>query len=123
MTEVKRLNLHQILKQVSLDMSDALLYIHYEQIDEKNHKSLNSLVHYLQDIGQTEVAELLNQHAHYLEFFKPMEAMKLYHLINDHSVAINATLVYAGLENQEAEHKIKKDFLPKEVLNHIKQLH
>lgn len=118
MTEVKRLNLHQILKNASKDIDDALLYIHYEQIDEKNHKSLTNLTHYLNDIGQSEVAELLNQHAHYLEFFKPVEAMKLYHLINEHSVAINATLVYQGLENEDAEVRIRQEFLPKPNLNH-----
>lgn len=118
MSSVKQLNIHQILVGLTTHSTEAILYIHYEQVDEKNHKSLLALVNYLSEAGETQVAELLHHHSHYLIFSKQVEALRVYHLINGHSVAINATLVFAGLENEQAENKIKELFYPKPT--HIK---
>jgi len=81
----------------------ALVHISYPSVDSRNHKSLESLVSQLSGHGFTESARMLHEEVPYLVFKDPMKALKVYHEIQKDSMAITASLYYAGWSGQQAE--------------------
>lgn len=116
--KVKGLSTHEVVISLSQLSKDAFVHMYYDNIDNRNHKSLDSLVHVLEDSGFGQFAQIIHDQQPYVEFTNPEDAVKVYQFVNDHSAAINATLVYKGLENKVAEEQVKKDF-PKEKPSHL----
>lgn len=115
---IKGLSSHEVIIALSTLSKEAFVHMHYADVDNRNHKSLDSLVHILEDSGFGEFAEIIHQQQPYVAFVNPQNALKVYHFVNDHSAAINVNLVYKGCKNKEAEDQIKKDF-PKIKENQI----
>lgn len=107
---VKGLTSHEVLVAFSSLSKEAFIHIHYDQIDEKNHKSLNTIVHSLGESGYHEFADVVEGHKPYAVFENANEALHAYEFINEHSAAVNASLYYKGLQNAQAETLIRKEF-------------
>lgn len=116
--KIKGLSSHEVIISLSVLSKEAFLHMHYDEVDNVNHKSLDSLVHLLEDSGFGEFAEIIHYQKPYVVFSNPQDALRAYHFVNDHSAAINANFVYKGHQNKEAEEVLKKDF-PKIKENQI----
>lgn len=114
---IKGLSSHEVIIALSAASNDAFVHMYYDNIDNRNHKSLDALVHVLEDSGFGQFAEIIHHQQPYVVFANPQDALKVYHFVNDHSAAINGNLVYKGYQNKEAEEEVKKDF-PKEKEMH-----
>lgn len=114
---IKGLSTHEVIIALSSLSHEAFVHMYYDEIDNRNHKSLDSLVHVLDDSGFGEFAHIIQHQQPYVVFSSPVDALKVYEFVNDHSAAINANLVYKGHQNKEAEEQIRKDF-PKEKETH-----
>lgn len=84
----------------------AILVLTYPQVDERNHRSLDSLTHLLQAHGFDDIAELVHAQTPFLLFDDLHGCMKVYHEIQLDSVAISAQLFYGGLHGLAAEQVI-----------------
>jgi phosphoribulokinase len=81
----------------------ALVHIAYPSVDSRNHKSLESLVSQLSGHGFTETAALVHEEVPYLAFKDLKEALHVYQEIQKDSMAITASLYYAGVTGLQAE--------------------
>lgn len=117
---------------ISIDAHDmALFYIHkhpdqafihfiVDHIDDRNHKSQHSLEHYLELSGFNEECELLKNNVRWMAFHDPMQALKLYRFVAEHSAAISIELYIQHYKNHDAEAFILKQKFKLEAtsLNH-----
>ena len=115
---IKGLSSHEVVIALSSMSKEAFFHMYYADVDNRNHKSLDSLVHILEDSGFDKFASIIKNQQPYIVFENPEEALKTYHFVNEHSAAINVNLVYKGCQNEEAAAKIKKDF-PKAKENNL----
>lgn len=115
---IKGLSSHEVIIALSSISKEAFFHMYYADVDSRNHKSLDSLVHILEDSGFDKFASIIKNQQPYIVFESPEEALKTYHFVNEHSAAINVNLVYKGHKNKEAEEEIKKDF-PKTKENNL----
>jgi hypothetical protein len=97
------LTVHQVLIALTSKIDEVVLKVHYEQIDEKNHKSLEALSHFMSSAGYPTVATFLEEQKPYIVFSSVAEAQKCHDLINGHSTAIHTQVYYQGLQDEEAE--------------------
>lgn len=107
---IKGLSSHEAIVALSSLSKEAFVHIFYAEVDNRNHKSLDHLVHVLEDSGFEHSAEIIKNQQPYIVFSSPEEALKTYHFVNEHSAAINVNLVYKGHQNEEAAAEVKKDF-------------
>lgn len=114
---VKSLSHHEVLIAFSALTTQAFLQVHYDKVDDKNHKSLNHLVHALSEAGYPEFLDILEAQKPYAVFATPLDSLKAYHFINEHSAAVSVSLYYRGTINEEAEAKIHREFDVKEHLS------
>jgi hypothetical protein len=103
---------HQMVVALSTKITEAIVHLHYDQIDEKNHKSLNTLVHVLEDSGMHDIAKIVADQKPYAVLDNPQMALNLNNFINEHSAAISSSLYYKGVRNNEADALIHKEFPP-----------
>jgi hypothetical protein len=106
----KGLENHQMVVALSSHITESILHLHYDQIDEKNHKSLNSLLHVLEDSGYKDIADVMETQRHYIIIDNPLVAIKINDFINEHSAAVSSSLYYKGHANSQAVELIHKDF-------------
>lgn len=85
----------------------ALIHVAYPAVDVRNHKSLDTLVSQLSSHGFAETANLVAQELPYLVFDDLTKALRIYHEIQKDSIAITASLYFAGLTGIQAEEAIK----------------
>jgi hypothetical protein len=97
------LSVHQVLIALTSKTDEVVLKVHYEQVDEKNHKSLEALSHFISSAGYPAVASILEAQKPYIVFSDLAEAQKCHDLISDHSSAIHTQVYYQGLQDEEAE--------------------
>jgi hypothetical protein len=107
---VRALSSHEAIIALSSLSTEAFVHMYYDNVDNLNHKSLDSLVHLLEDSGFNQFAEIIHHQQPYVVFSNPQDALKVYEFVNDHSAAVNANLIYKGHQNKEAEQEVKKDF-------------
>lgn len=115
---IKGLSTHEVISALSALSKEVFFHMYYPEVDNRNHKSLDSLVHILEDSGFDKFANIIKNQQPYIVFESPGEALKIYHFVNEHSAAINVNIVYKGYQNKEAEEEIKKDF-PKVKENNL----
>lgn len=109
MNTLKTLNNHELLVLVSSLTPQALLHIHYDKIDEMNHKSLNSIVHVLNDSGYHDLAQALEKQTPYVVFDNAVQAVKAREFLNDHSAAVYASIFYKGVQDNEVDTLVHKE--------------
>lgn len=97
---------HQILIAFTSKVDEVVLKVHYEVVDEKNHKSLDALSHFMSSAGHPHIASILEAQKPYIVFSDVQEAQKCHDLINGHSSAIHTQIFYQGLQDDEAEKAI-----------------
>jgi hypothetical protein len=88
----------------------AILHMHYPEVDERNHKSLDTLVAALSGHGFTAVADSVAGQTPVLVTYNLEMANRVLHEIQRDSVAISATLWYRGLTGVAAEERLLADF-------------
>jgi hypothetical protein len=81
----------------------ALVHVSYPNVDSRNHKSLESLVSQLSGHGFAETATMVHEEVPYMVFKDLKKALNVYHEIQKDSVAISASLYYAGVTGLQAE--------------------
>lgn len=113
---------HEILVALSTKINEAILHLHFDNVDQKNHKSLNQLVHILEESGYEDIAQIVKDEKPYLFIDQPLMASKVNEFINAHSAAVYSSLTYKGLKNQEAVELIQKEY-PKEKESHNTGVH
>jgi hypothetical protein len=98
----------------------AVLAISYPEVDERNHRSLDTLAHKLIAHGFNEAAENVKAYAPYILFEDLAECMKVLHEFQQDSFAISARLYYNGIEGAKAEAALNAILHPaaKPVLAH-----
>lgn len=87
----------------------AVLHMLYPRTDARTHRSLDALVNALHVHGLHQVAELIEQEAHYLVFKDPVKAWKALNEIRHDSLAIGVHLYYKGFSGNEAEVALDRD--------------
>lgn len=87
----------------------AVLHMLYPRTDARTHRSLDALVNALHVHGLHQVAELIEQEAHYLVFKDPVNAWKALNEIRNDSLAIGVHLYYKGFSGSEAEVALDQD--------------
>jgi hypothetical protein len=98
----------------------AVLAISYPEVDERNHRSLDTLAHKLIAHGFNKAAGNVKAYAPYILFEDLAECMKVLHEFQQDSFAISARLYYNGIEGAPAEAALNAILHPaeKRVLAH-----
>jgi hypothetical protein len=81
----------------------AILSISYPEVDERNHRSLDTLTHKLRAHGFSMAAESVAAGSPYILFDDLAQAMKVLHEFQQDSFAISAHLYFDGKQGSEAE--------------------
>ena len=92
----------------------AILSISYPEVDERNHRSLDTLVHKLIAHGFEKSAENIKAFAPYILFEDLSQCLKVLHEIQQDSAAISVHLYFAGEQGAAAEDAIDKILHPAE---------
>lgn len=98
-TNVFGLNAEQIrvgLSTMLAPHSVAFIHLTFPAVDNVNHKSRDNLVSRLSGHGFSETAELVANEQPYLAFDDLRKAVKVYHEIQQDSMAVGASLYFAG---------------------------
>jgi hypothetical protein len=93
------LNAEQIrvgLSSLLASHSVAFIHLTFPSVDNVNHKSRDNLVSRLSGHGFAETAELVANEQPYLAFDDLQKAVRVYHEIQQDSMAVGAALYYAG---------------------------
>lgn len=98
--------LAQLLSKAMQAQGVAILAMTYPDVDERNHRSLDSLAHQLTAHGFSEISSLIHAQTPFLLFDNLSHCMKVYHEIQLDSAAISAQLYYAGDHGMTAEKAI-----------------
>lgn len=104
---MKQANRQELMLELSRLSNEAFLVMQYPKEDDVNHKSRNELVHFLHESGYHSAAEAIDNHAGFLRGSDAKEALKVYHLIEQHSVAISCNLYYKGYANDNIKNALK----------------
>ncbi len=87
----------------------TVFHMLYPRTDARTHRSLDALVNTLHLRGLHDVAEMVQQEAHYLVFKDPINAWKALHEIRNDSLAIGVHLYYKGHSGEAAEAALDVD--------------
>lgn len=107
--KAKNLNVLDVLVENSKSNDKVILQISYDDVDEKNHKSLNTISHMMGEAGFNEIGELLSNHKYVIEVNNVEYGLHAHQFLNEHSAAIASILIYKGKTGQEAENIILKE--------------
>ncbi|MDN0082912.1 hypothetical protein QU487_09105 [Crenobacter sp. SG2305] len=97
-----------LLSQLLGSQELVVLSLTYPDVDDRNHKSLLTLVQQLASHGMKDSATYVDAQSPYLLFNDLRKALVVYHEIQKDSVAIGVSLYYAGLTGAAAEQAIKQ---------------
>ena len=81
----------------------AFLTISYPEVDERNHRSLDTLAHKLIAHGFSMAADAVKSKAPYILFGDMAECLKVLHEFQQDSFAISARLYFDGIDGGAAE--------------------
>ena len=81
----------------------AILAISYPEVDQRNHRSLDTLTHKLRAHGFGMAADSIAAGSPYILFDDLTQGMKVLHEIQQDSFAISARLYFDGREGADAE--------------------
>jgi DNA-binding LacI/PurR family transcriptional regulator len=115
---VKGFGTHEFLVVFSTKTDEAFLHLHYDHVDDKNHKSVNQLVHHLNDSGYHEIARIIDAQQPYLVFDNPVFATKVRDFIHEHTAAVYSSIYFHGEMNEAAERLIATKF-PQDKVEHM----
>lgn len=115
---VKGFGTHEFLVVFSTKTDEAFLHLHYDHVDDKNHKSVNQLVHHLNDSGYHEIARIIDAQQPYLVFDNPVFATKVRDFIHEHTAAVYSSIYFHGEMNEAAESLIAAKF-PQDKVEHM----
>lgn len=93
----------EILTENSRYTEEVILHIHYDPIDEKNHKSQKTISHLMGEAGFKEIGQLIEEHKFFIYVSDYEHALHAHNFLNEHSAAIGSTLHFKGLSLTQAE--------------------
>lgn len=102
----------EVLAENSKHTEEIILHLHYDQIDEKNHKSQKTISHLMGEAGFHEIGQVIEEHKNVVYISEPEYALHAHNFLNEHSAAIGSTVYYKGYHATKAE-----EFLLKTVKN------
>jgi DNA-binding LacI/PurR family transcriptional regulator len=115
---VKGFGTHEFLVVFSTKTDEAFLHLHYDHVDDKNHKSVNQLVHHLNDSGYHDIATIIEEQKPYIVFENPVFATKVREFIHEHTAAVFGSLYFLGEINEAAVRLIDAKF-PHDKVEHL----
>jgi hypothetical protein len=107
--------MNTLLSKLLQSSGIAFLTISYPEVDERNHRSLDTLTHKLIAHGFSDAADLVKANSPYILFEDLNECMKVLHEFQQDSFAISARLYFKGLDGAAAEHALNAILHPVET--------
>lgn len=95
--------LSEVLMESSKHTKEVILHIHYDQIDEKNHKSQEKIAHLMGEAGFQEIGQVIEEHGAYVYISDEEYALHAHNFLNEHSAAVSSTIYYKGIHSTQAE--------------------
>lgn len=94
-------------------------FVYYpNHIDDKNHKSVNQLIHHLNDSGYHDIASIIEEQKPYIVFNNPVFATKVREFIHEHTAAVYSNVYFHGEINEAAERLISAKY-PQDKVAHM----
>lgn len=108
-------DMNRLLSKMLQSSNIAFLTISYPEVDERNHRSLDTLTHKLIAHGFSDAAALVKANAPFILFEDLSECMKVLHEFQQDSFAISARLYFKGLDGAPAEQALNTVLHPVET--------